>query len=448
MRDLRVVSGSLLALSLVLNGAPSAAQEAASSVTLRSRDAYEQPFPALPEAARELFLNGQGIFNRSWVVSPSQDAAFDGLGPLHSRLACVSCHPRNGRGLAPERPEQRLRSMLIRLSVPGQDAHGGPLPHPVYGDQLNEEAIPGVPGEGRASLHWEEHPYQFADGGQVTLRRPVVAFNALAYGSLNGVEASTRVGPLVVGLGLLEAVPESALRELAAAAKPDGVRGILNEVYDPVSGQRQVGRFGYKASVASVYGQSAKAMLGDLGISSTLYPTQNCSSTQTACLAASSGGSPEITDTQLEALEFYLRHVAVPARRDTEQTSVQAGEGLFTQLGCSHCHVASLPMPADYPYASSIAAYTDLLVHDMGEELADGGTEYRATAAYWRTTPLWGIGLSAAISGSAQYLHDGRARTLTEAILWHGGEAQVVKERFAGLSEAERDALLAFLQSL
>lgn len=435
-------------LVLILSSNSTAQTAADTTVVRESRDAYEQAFPALPEQERPRFLNGQGVFSRSWVVAPSLDTAFDGLGPLHSRLACVSCHPRNGRGLAPERPTQRLRSMLLRLSVPGQDAHGGPLPHPVYGDQLNEEAIPGVPPEGRASLQWEESEFRLQDGTRIALRRPRISLSALAYGPADALQISPRAGPMVAGLGLLEAVPEATLQALINADKPDGVRGRLNRVYDPMSGEMRTGRFGYKATAASLYAQSVKAMQGDLGISSAVYPEQNCSPAQRACREAVSGGSPEISDEQLQALDFYLQHLAVPPRRDTESPQVREGERLFAQIGCAVCHRSTLPLSADFPYAQEIAPYTDLLLHDLGEGLADGGSEYLAGPADWRTSPLWGLGLSAAIAGDTQYLHDGRARSLNEAIVWHEGEARTARDRFAALTAQERDALIAFLHSL
>lgn len=433
---------------LVWSVACHAGAQESRTVDDRTRDAYSQPFPTMATADREQFLLGRGIFQRSWVVAPALDTAFDGLGPLHSRLACQSCHQRNGRGLAPANSRQRLQTMLVRLSVTGQGSHGEPLPHPVYGDQLHEEGVPGVMPEGRVSVEWQEHDYTFADGETVSLRRPQLSFNNLAYGNLTGVEASPRVGPPAYGMGLLQTVADSVLIALANDKKSDGVGGVVNEVYDPLQGKMTIGRFGYKASVHSLRGQVTKAMSGDLGISSLHYPQQNCSASQQDCLAAATGGEPEITEEQLDAVAFYLANIAVPAPRDTNTLPVQTGRKIFRDSGCAICHREQLPLPVDYPHAQTIAPYTDLLIHDMGQGLADGGSEYLASPQHWRTAPLWGLGLSSAITESEQYLHDGRARNLTEAILWHGGEAQIARDRFAELPPSEREALLTFLRSL
>jgi len=412
-----------------------------------TRDAYSQPFSTLRASDRDTFIHGRSVFQRAWVVAPSLDTNFDGLGPLHSRLACHSCHQRNGRGLAPEQG-QRLQTMLVRLAVPGQKENGDLLPHSIYGDQLNEDAVPGVRAEGRVSLLWHESTVTLEDGKEISLRRPEPVFSRLAHGDLNDTMTSPRVGPVVYGLGLLEQVPASALEALEQQAASEGGRGFLNRVHDPVTGTTAIGRFNYKASAASVLFQSAKAMQGDLGITSRYFPQQNCSPQQANCQQATNGGDPEITDEQLHAVAFYLENLAVPQRRDTDQPQVVRGEEIFRNLACNSCHREQLPMPSDYLHANHISPYTDLMVHDMGEGLADGITEFKAGPQHWRTTPLWGLGLSALISESEQYLHDGRARSLPEAILWHGGEAQSSRDSYAALPAADREALTAFLHSL
>ncbi len=426
-------------------------RQATGTVANASREAYSQPLPGLSPAQQAAFMRGRSLFRQSWVVAPAQDAKVDGLGPLYNRLACLSCHAKNGRGRAPDGPEQRMQSMLVRLSVPGRSAHGGPLAVPAYGDQLNEEGIPGVPGEGRAAVHWQEKTLALADGSQVALRWPQLAFRELAYGPLpDDVLTSPRIGQPVYGLGLLAAVPDAALLRLAREAKPDGVGGRVNRVWDAARQRTVLGRFGWKANMPNLRQQIAGAMLGDLGITSVLFAAQNCTAVQSACRAAVAGGQPELSKAQLADLTSYLSLLAVPARRDVDNPTVQHGERLFTASGCAICHQARLPLAerAKAPVGQYIAPYSDLLLHDMGADLADGRPDYRASGQEWRTPPLWGIGLAVLVGEDESYLHDGRARNLQEAVLWHGGEAAVAQRRYRALGQADRDALLAFLRSL
>lgn len=421
----------------------------------QTREAYAQPFAGLSDEELAQFFRGRSLFRQSWVIAPAQDTAV-GLGPLYNRIACVSCHPKNGRGRAPDDASERMQSMLVRLSVSGTTKHGGPKPHPRYGNQLNEEGVPGVPGEGRAHLQWEYQTLDFADGTQIRLRKPQLRFSELHYGPLDKVQepalTSARIGPIVYGLGLLDAVSEKDLLAFAQQRKPDGIKGKVNRVWDITSQQTRVGRFGAKANTASLRGQIVDAMLGDLGITSSLLPKENCLPDQQACLKSLSGGSPELKDEQLADLEFYLRHLAVPARRKADQLDVKAGEKIFSQLGCESCHRDELKTASNYPHKHlanvTIHPYTDLLLHDMGEGLADHRPDFQATGREWRTPPLWGIGLAGFVNEYQSYLHDGRAQTLAEAILWHGGEAEKSRERYRQLPRKERDSLEQFLLSL
>jgi CxxC motif-containing protein (DUF1111 family) len=416
------------------------------------REAYTQPLPGLAESDREKFFRGRTLFRQSWVVAPAADRSA-GLGPLYNRLACISCHQKNGRGRSPDGPDERMQSMLVRLSIPGQDEHGGPKPHPAYGGQLNEEGIPGVAGEGRAAVRWIELPaIRLAGGEKVTLRRPSITFTELAYGSLAKVLYSPRIGQPVYGLGLLEAVPEKTLMAMAAEHKPDGVRGRINHVWDATAGQTVAGRFGFKSNQPNLRQQIAGAFVGDLGITSPLFPDENCTPVQKACQQAPSGGHPELPATDLDAIEFYLANVAPPPRRNADDPLVKAGKRLFAEFGCAVCHRPNLqtgPAPR-FPLTAelSIAPYTDLLIHDLGKGLADHRPDYQANGREWRTPPLWGIGLVPLINEHSQYLHDGRARNLQEAILWHDGEARIARKRYAAAAPAKRQALLDFLQSL
>lgn len=416
------------------------------------RDAYTHPFAGLSEAERARFFEGRSLFRQSWIASPSADSQLDGLGPLYNRLACISCHARNGRGNAPERPGERMQSMLLRLSVPGIGAHGEAMPHPAYGDQFNEEGNPGVPGEGRAETVWTPSETSLAGGEIVQLRRPAYSFSELAYGPLDGVQISARIGQPVYGMGLLDAVSAAELQRMAAELKPDGVGGRVNMVWDAASASHVVGRLGFKANMPNLRQQIAGAMLGDLGISSPLFPQQNCTPAQTACRQAPHGGEPELTAAQLDDLEFYLAHLAVPQRRGGNDPQVGQGEHLFATIGCTACH-RPLLVTGEHPRfprlsQRAIAPYSDLLLHDLGDDLADHRPDFLANGREWRTAPLWGIGLAEKVGEQVGYLHDGRARNVQEAILWHGGEAAPARGRFAALSPEERQALLAFIGSL
>jgi CxxC motif-containing protein (DUF1111 family) len=346
-----------------------------------------------------------------------------------------------------------MRSMLVRLSLPGTDAHGGPRPHPAYGDQLNDAAVPGVPPEGRARVSWEYHAERLADGEIVELRRPRITFTDLAFGALGpDILISPRIAPPIIGAGFLEAVPEQTVLALSKHPKPGGVRGHANYVWDVERGRLVLGRFGWKANAPSLRQQVAAALSADLGITNSLFPEENCTPAQTACRAAPSGGTPEASEQQVAALVLHLQGLGVPARRAADDPQVSRGEALFQFAGCDECHWPTL-RTGEYPdrpwlAQQTIQPYTDLLVHDMGEDLADGRPDFEAGGREWRTQPLWGIGLTSTVSDEPAYLHDGRARTLLEAILWHGGEAESSRRRILRFSPEQRAALLRFLESL
>ena len=416
-------------------------------------ESFTRPMANLGDAEREQFIRGRSLVRQSWVIAPSKDDDVDGLGPLYNRLACISCHPRNGRGQAPDNADERMRSMLVRLSVPGSDIHGGPKPHPVYGGQLNEEGIPGVPGEGRAFIQWQEVKKLTLPGGEkVSLRRPKTEFRELAYGPLDDALFSLRVGQQMVGMGYLDAVSETTLERMASEKKPDGVRGRVNHVWNPETQRMEAGRFGYKANMPTLRVQIAGAYAGDHGLTSPVFPDENCTPAQPACSKAPNGGLPELSREQLDDTEFYLAHLEIPARRKPDDPEIRKGEAVFARVGCAVCHRQVLETDdyARFPRLSrqKIQPYTDLLIHDMGEGLSDDRPDYQAHGREWRTPPLWGIGLTVAVSEVHSYLHDGRARNLTEAIVWHGGEAGRAQNRFVQLPEKERKALLAFLNSL
>ena len=436
------------ALLAALGAVPAQAQDAPYANGTLDGEALNRPIPGLNDARKKNFRAGSGLFRQAWVIGPSLDhPEFEGLGPLYNRLSCIACHVKNGRGAAPGDEGGPARATVLRLSLPGADPNGGPPPHPVYGGQLNPEGVPGVPGEGRAIVAYEMFETTLGDGVKIPMRRPRLSVENLAYGPL-GTETrmSARLAPPVSGLGLLEAVPEEII---LAGQEVSG--GRPNYVHDVARGARALGRFGLKANQPSLEQQIASAFAEDIGISSRLYPGDNCSTAETLCQEAAQTGKPlELTDAQLNATLEYVRGLAPPARRDAAEARVKQGEALFSALGCANCHRETLTLGTFAPALSGaqIHPYTDLLLHDMGADLADGREDYLAGPRDWRTPPLWGLGLVGKFGDGANYLHDGRARTLTEAILWHGGEAQPASQAFRAISGPERAALLAFLSSL
>jgi CxxC motif-containing protein (DUF1111 family) len=420
-----------------------------------NRNSFALPAPNLTAKELRDFNFGNRLFNTNWVVAPASVDAFDGLGPTFNRVSCSGCHLRDGRGRPPIEGEKEMLSMLLRLSVPGSNAHGGPLPHPAYGDQLNDRAVPGVAPEGRVEIEYEELAGRYDDGSAYALRKPTYRIVDSAYGALDhALLVSPRTAPHMVGMGLLEAVAEADLmaREDPDDRDGDGISGRANRVWNPITQRTEFGRFGWKANAATLMAQSAGAANGDIGLTSKWFPEQNCPVAQADCGKAPGGGEPELSEPYLQKLEFYLRALAVPARRNADDSQVRQGQTVFAQLQCGACHRPRLSTPADARPAmlagQEFAPYTDLLLHDLGEGLADGRPDYLASGSEWRTAPLWGLGLVPVVNGHSFYLHDGRARSLEEAVLWHGGEAAAQQRAFLALPAAERAALLAFLGSL
>ena len=407
-----------------------------------------------PREHQRPFSFGNRLFNTNWVEAPASVKSFDGLGPLFNRVSCSGCHTRDGRGQPPEFGQGPMDSMLLRISIPGVGPRGGPKPVPHYGDQLSERGITDVPAEGVASIIYEEIRGQFADSERYSLRRPAYAINSLAYGSLPAdVMISPRVAPQMIGLGLLEAVPVEILQALDDPDDRDnnGVSGRLNEVWDSVRDQPAIGRFGWKASQPDLLNQNAAAANGDIGLTTAIHLRENCGDNQSTCRAAINGGSPELKDEFLAKLTLYTASLAVPAQRNAADAQIVQGAKSFRDFGCAACHMPTLKTgPHALPEIANqiFHPYTDLLLHDMGEGLADNRPDFAASGTEWRTPPLWGLGLLPLVNGHQMLLHDGRARGFSEAILWHGGEAKSSRENFRDATKADRDALMAFLNSL
>ncbi len=396
---------------------------------------------------RRRFEIGDSFFTENWVIAPASTGSRDGLGPLLNASSCSSCHLRDGRGS----PEPGELGLLIRIGVAeGETA----TPDPVYGDQIQDRGIGGVEAEAIVVTTYVDVVGSYDDGTPYLLRKPIHDLDDLAYGPISTeVQTSPRLAPAVIGSGLLQAIAEEDILALADPedADGDGVSGRPNYVLDVETGGRALGRFGWKANVPTVSQQVAGAFLGDIGITSSLLPAQNCTIPQTACLAAPTGGEPEIDDELFDTVVFYTMTLAVPARRDLEDPAVASGARLFRQVGCDSCHVPhhrTGPSEVAALAAQDIYPFTDLLLHDMGPDLADGRPDGQASGSEWRTPPLWGLGLNDVVNGHDYYLHDGRARSVEEAILWHGGEAASAADGFRSLTAEQRGRLLAFLESL
>ncbi|TDF86717.1 di-heme oxidoredictase family protein [Pseudomonas sp. H9] len=435
------------------------------TVNKRDQNAYSMPSANLAPSRRLDFSVGNSFFRSPWVIAPSTTTARDGLGPLFNSNACQNCHIKDGRGHPPGPSAQNAVSMLVRLSIPDQPQYAkvieqlGVVPEPVYGGQFQDMAIPGVPPEGKVRVDYTPLTVTFKDGSSVELRKPQLQISQLGYGPMHpDTRFSARVAPPMIGLGLLEAIPEEAL---LANADPhdsngDGVRGRANQVWDDALGKTVIGRFGWKAGQPNIHQQNVHAFSGDMGLTSSLRPVDDCTPAQVGCLQAPNGnganGEQEVSDNIARIVLFYTRNLAVPIRQDVDSPQVLAGKNLFHQAGCQSCHTPSFTTAANAaePELANqlIRPYSDLLLHDMGPGLADNRTEFKASGQDWRTPPLWGIGLTQTVNAQAGFLHDGRARTLLEAVLWHGGEAEAAKQHVLSFNAEQRAALLAFLNSL
>jgi CxxC motif-containing protein (DUF1111 family) len=435
-------AASAIAAALALSAAQAEPGEelagGATTVFDASRNAFSFPAANLPSARQTDFFVGNSFFKRNWVEAPASTSARDGLGPHFLARSCAACHLLDGRGA---------------------------LPEPTYGAQLTDQAIQDVRREAAVRIRYQRVPGRFADGTPYELLKPTYAIVEPGYGPLHpDTLVSPRIAPQVIGMGLLEAIREADLLENAKrqAAEGHGVSGRANRVWDVYANDWVIGRFGWKANVGSVAHQVASAFAGDIGITSRHFPRGECTAAQRDCLEALEREAKwrrgraeagfDIDQRTLDKVIFYSVTIAVPARRDWNAPQVRRGERVFSAAGCASCHVPRYVTGEHkgVPELSgqTIRPYTDLLLHDMGEGLADGRADFAAGGREWRTPPLWGIGLVSTVNGHTAFLHDGRARNLLEAVLWHGGEAEAAKQRVLKLNPADRAALLRFLNSL
>ncbi|MBX3023234.1 MAG: thiol oxidoreductase [Bdellovibrionales bacterium] len=445
--------------------------------------AFRNPAQNLSDELVQRHFRGDRLFEAKFSDDP--DRPDYGLGPVFNHISCLACHILDGRGALPVMGDgsQWVKlgssaSVFLRISSEAEpsrfdasDNWGAPRPVTGFGNQLFHLGSFGVrddlPGTGQAEVYamLEWSTFRYPDGREVRLRRPVFKFqnpyDSATTNHLNGkdVRFGPRMTPPMIGLGLLEAIPQQdildlALRDLSAW----GISGHPNWVLDrakqlsgdpyPVS----LGRFGLKANTPSVLHQTAGALQNDMGVTNPLFPSESISGTPLFdAFKERWRPSLEASQETLDLLVFYSQTLAVPSRRDIEKPLVRAGGRLFHKVGCANCHHPSFVTGAHAlaPLSrQTIYPFTDMLLHDMGEGLADGRSDFHASGREWKTRALWGVGLTQIVNPRAGFLHDGRASTLEEAILWHGGEAETSRQRFAELSGAERDSLLEFLKSL
>ncbi|MCB1755815.1 MAG: c-type cytochrome [Gammaproteobacteria bacterium] len=418
------------------------------STRAADKNALRQPARAVRKHQRMDFVLGQAIFEKFWVSAPSTTTASDGLGPLYNARSCHQCHVGNGRGAAPDVEGKPPASLVARFGSSGPE----PLADPVYGAQLQTFSTGGLSPEGRIKLAYSSKVIRFDDGEQVSLRKPGHQLD-LPHGELAATTAvSYRSALALAGVGLLERIPEAQIlrNEDPRDLDKDGISGHANRIR--IDGADRLGRYGWKAGQISITAQNRQALLTDIGLSTPQYGESwgDCTSSQIDCRRAPHGDTQhldgvEVSNAMLDVLNTYVAGLAVPARRNPDEPDVQAGETLFRTAGCESCHRSSFQLMDG---EETISPWTDLLLHDMGDGLADDQAEHLATGREWRTPPLWGIGLAKTVNPEAGFLHDGRARTLLEAVLWHDGEAASARRFVLGMSAAERRQLISFLESL
>jgi CxxC motif-containing protein (DUF1111 family) len=400
-------------------------------MALNIAPANTQPFVEGRRQHHTSFIDG----SHSESGNPVLATAVGKAGPTYNEASCIACHARNGRSQPPETTGTAIHNMLLKV---GELAGSTFVAHSQYGRQLQTRAVSGSTAEGTLSVgSFQTSTVQATDGTVFTLQKPIFSVqssSSIAY-------SSARTAPPLVGTGLLEAIDEATVLGMADPndANGDGISGRASVVADVKTGQARLGRFGWKAERASLRQQIAVALREDIGVTTSLFP--------------GAGNQIELSDADLDRFERYTGLLAVSPQRTATDPTVQAGQTLFTTAGCTSCHVTSITTGSNHPMAElrnqPIKPFTDLLLHDMGDALASTLPGDGATAREWRTAPLWNIGLASAIAGkSARYLHDGRARTLLEAVLWHGGEADAARTRVLQLNATQRNQLLAFLQSL
>lgn len=438
---------NVLLLAFLIQASVYLPSEAADQHTVyhaeRSKSANLSPFPGLSDDQSELFALGRSFFHIPWVEAPSATTARDGLGPLFNANACVSCHQNNGGGAGIATPGQIDRSVPVKLFV-GKSARQAYLGDPVYGNQLSINGNTDVPFEARVRAELEFTSYRYADGKTIDLHKPRIVLDQLNYGPLGEKTTVNPVkAPVLIGLGLIESIPEQQIlaHEDEDDANGDGISGRANRVWSVAYRDYRLGRYGWKAATPSVIEQTAHALNDDMGLTSQWLRQDNCGPEQTRCLQAYQSSELDVPEQRVTAIAFYLKHLRVAKSSQAEK---MPGKQIFAALGCGSCHRGGYHNDEGV----EISPYSDFLLHDMGDGLASSMSMFEAQPSEWRTAPLWGLGLHKLMNPKAGFLHDGRAATIEQAILWHGGEAQISRDAFAALSEGDRVLLIEFLNTL
>ena len=418
-----------------------------------SKKSFSKQYNHLNNEEIDMFILGKSFFRIPWVEAPSATTARDGLGPLFDANACISCHPNNSLGSVYNKDGNVSRSMVIRLSIPSSNskehkgllAKTGFIPEPIYGAQVSINGTEETPFEAKLAVKYTNKYVTYPDGQTVVLSKPIYSLNDKNYGEFAPhTSISIRKAPALVGLGLIEDISNEDILKNADEhdMNKDGISGRANWVYSILNDNYTLGRYTYKASAPTVRQQSAAAFHNDMGLTTTMFPNDNCTSSQTKCINSPQARDKiDVPDLRLDAITFYLTSLKVP----TSKTHDKKGEELFNKVGCASCHVSSFTTTKGI----KIKPYSDFLLHDMGDELSDGRIEFKATKNEWRTSPLWGINsYKKTIGKNPDFLHDGRAKSLEEAILWHGGESKKAKESFMSLNQSQREMLIKFIRSL
>ncbi|QTD38196.1 c-type cytochrome [Polaribacter batillariae] len=425
------------------------------TTTLLGSNAFDQAVPGLPTNTDLLFFVGNSLFRQNWVSAPSSTTVRDGLGPTFNARSCSSCHNKDGRGMPLEVGQEFSAGFLMRISEHGKNAVGGPKNVTNYGDQIQEHANLGVSYEAKVGVKFNTISGTFSDGEKYELRKPIYTISDEQFGSLQNVLTSPRVGQQVIGLGLIDALSKEAIlaNEDEMDTNNDGISGKANYVWDFSAKKTVLGKFGWKANQPTLRQQVAAAFSGDMGLTTSIFPDKNCPSPQKDCLDAENGGTPEVTDNSLDNIMIYSSSLSVPIRRNYNTEEVLKGKQIFRDLKCTSCHTEVFTTSNNYPFNPilqnvTIRPFSDFLLHDMGEDLADNRPDFLASGKEWRTQPLWGIGMIQEVNSHTFLLHDGRARNIQEAILWHGGEAENAKNNYKKLTKEDRTNVLAFINSL
>jgi len=418
------------------------------TVFLTSSNSFSTPAPNINGSDLADHLDGDVDFESVFVTAPA--SINQGLGTIFNNSSCVSCHPRDGRPSFPANINARS-GFFLRVSLPGQLENGAPIPVPGFGTQIQNQAIFGYQPEGKFQVTYTDIVEILSDGTQITLKKPTYSLIDTYIPFPGNALLSPRIGSPVFGLGLLEVITENDILQNQDIndTDGDGISGKANYVFDAVTGTTKIGRFGWKANTATILEQCAGAYNGDMGITSYLKPIETGFGQSNG--EDGFGDDPELADHILQRVALYCKTLAVPAPRNITVSNVRRGAKIFEQLECAKCHIPKMqtgPSAIAALANQTIFPYSDLLLHDMGDGLADNRSDFLANGNEWKTRPLWGIGLTNVVNNHTDFLHDGRAKNITEAILWHGGEALNSKNKFKQLSAKDRNDLLNFIYSL